>query len=717
MRNTKQKTRGKKTLNKAPEKVKVSPARTVVFTLISTLVVPLLLFAMIEISLKLFGVGTSFEYFREVEINGQAHYQENPDFADQFYPPSLNIGPVENTFAKEHGSDLVRVYVLGGSAALGFPHKNHGFDRLLAAQLRAALPSRQIEVINTAMTSVNSHVVYAVAKSIPKNSADFAVVLMGNNEVVGPYGPGTFNQNFLGNLSLIRGIQALKRTRIWQAMDDIFKSVSPTDDKQDLKWEGMQMFANNGVAFDDPRMESVYSHYEDNLASVVETLRSKNIHVVLSSVPVNLRHSAPFLSVHDSQLPPDQLDEWRELTRSGAQDADNSRWSDAITHFRAALDLDPAYADTHFRLATAYENTGNHDAAKTHYQKALDYDALRFRADSGINEIILNAAASINENGFSFVDSAAAFEQASQPFQPGWNLLLEHVHYDFSGNHVLAAEVSRSIVNAVAANDDYQPLPAFDVARRVGFPNYDTVEEIKNLQGMIQHPPFPGQSNYTELQAFLDDKLRNVTNAIGSRATVVGKRKAVTDRGLADWKVHFELAVLYQRMRNRPAMYHHLNQIIELYPHNRETYMKLAEELSRDGRWREVIPHLEQSLYYARGDESKIAETVNWLGTAYLRIDDYENAKARLLQVPEDYPGQIDLSLKAYANLIRYARENGEQKDLSRFADDVQRYARGLIRRGKDQEYPLLYERMSQVMGMGGYAAEAREWAAMKSKQ
>jgi hypothetical protein len=83
---------------------------------------PLLFFALLELSLRAFGVGTSFCYFHEFVIDGESHYQKNRNFADQFYPASLDIGPRENTFAKEHGSDLVRVYILGGSAAMGFPH-------------------------------------------------------------------------------------------------------------------------------------------------------------------------------------------------------------------------------------------------------------------------------------------------------------------------------------------------------------------------------------------------------------------------------------------------------------------------------------------------------------------------------------------------------------------------------------------------------------------
>ncbi len=689
----------------------VPDVKKVTFTFITIIVVPLLFFALLELSLVALGVGTSFDYFYRIDIDGQSHYQENADFADQFYPPSLNIGPLENTFAEERGPDLLRVYVLGGSAAQGFPHKNHGFDRLLAVQLRAALPSRKIEVINTAMTSVNSHVIYAVAKSIPENSADFAVILMGNNEVVGPYGPGTFNQNFLANITLIRGIQALKRTRIWQALDSLILQVRPTDAKQDLEWEGMQMFTNQGVPHDDPRMAGVYDHYEDNLVSIIETLRDKGIHVILSSVPVNLRHSAPFLSVHSPEFSNDQLDQWRELTLKGSQSSDEENWDAAIAHFRAALEIDPVYADTHFRLAAAYENLGQFQEAKHHYQRALDLDALRFRADTRVNQIIQQTAARIQGNALSYVDTAAAFEQASQPFQPGWNLLLEHVHYDFAGNHVIAAEVSRSIMSNLAGAELFEPLPSAAVAERVGFPNHDTIAEIKNLQGMIQHPPFPGQSNYTALDSFLKDKLERVTSEVGAPADVIEKRRHVVNSELADWKIYFELAVLNERLRNTSAMYYHLNKILELYPHNRESYMKIAEAMSKDGKWREVIPYLEQSLYYTRGDEEKIAETIGWLGTAYLRTGDYEKATDLLLEVTEKYSDQIALTLRAYGNLIKNSRERGKVKDLDRYIGDVQGYARSLIRSGKDEEYPLLYQRMSQLMTMGGRNEEAEEWA------
>jgi tetratricopeptide (TPR) repeat protein len=139
--------------------------------------------------------------------------------------------------------------------------------------------------------------------------------------------------------------------------------------------------------------------------------------------------------------------------------------------------------------------------------------------------------------------------------------------------------------------------------------------------------------------------------------------------------------------------------------------MKMAEALSKEGKWREVVPYLEQSLYYTRGDETKIAETMGWLGTAYLRTGEYEKATDLLQEVTEKYPDQIALTLRAYGNLIKSSRERGEVKDLERYVEDVQGYARSLIRSGKDKDFPLLHQRMSQLMAMAGYDEEAAEWA------
>lgn len=176
------------------------------------------------------------------------------------------------------------------------------------------------------MTLVNSHVVYQVAQILPDQSADVAVLLIGNNEVVGPYGPGTFNQNFLSRLSEIRALKALKRTRLWQLSNSSLAEVQISDAKVDLEWQGMQMFVDNGVAECDPCMSAVYEHFERNLRDIVDTLNAKGVHVVLSTVPVDLRQPAPSLSISRDDLSVSDEAELTVLRAHTDTQALNGRW-------------------------------------------------------------------------------------------------------------------------------------------------------------------------------------------------------------------------------------------------------------------------------------------------------------------------------------------------------------------------------------------------------
>ena len=65
----------------------------------------------------------------------------------------------------------------------------------------------------------------------------------------------------------------------------------------------------------------------------------------------------------------------------------------------------------------------------------------------------------------------------------------------------------------------------------------------------------------------------------------------------------------------------------------------------------------------------------------------------------------------ARPKLLLLDDESGNDNELDRYIADAQRYGKSLIRSGKDKEYPLLYQRMSQIMTVGGNEAAAKEWA------
>jgi len=435
----------------------------------------------------------------------------------------------------------------------------------------------------------------------------------------------------------------------------------------------------------------------------------------LSSVPVNTRTSAPFLSMKNEQLNADQQAQWQTNYDNGSASVKAKDWQKAVTDFEAAINIDPDYADSHFQLATAYENLKQFDKAKVHYSRALDLDALRFRADTQINSIVQQVAANLDATTTSYVDGVKVFELASRPYQPGWNLLVEHVHYDYSGNYVLATEFARAIIDKLDGTNKQRLLARSEVAKRIGFPNHETTQLMSRLLSMVKKPPFTGQSNHAQLLEFVNNKINNVKEEVGSPADAIKRRQSVVAAEQADWKLHFELAALHQFKFDNDAAMLHYDEIFKLYPHNRESYMKVADMLSKQGKWREVIPYLERSMYYVRGNQDQIAETKGWLGSAYLRVKEYEKGTEILEEMIADYPEQIGLTLRSYGNLIKYAREQGLNRDASRYLAEVEYYANALIRDGKDKEYPMLYRRMAQLMTMAGNKLEANKWEAKGS--
>ena len=680
------------------------------YTLIAVLVVPLAFFLLLEASLRWLNIGQDFGYFRPIEIEGEPFLQENPVFAHQFYAPELNIGPLYNTFAANPDADNLRVYLLGGSAAMGFPHRNHGLDRLLATRLKVGLRNKQIEVINTAMTAVNSHVIYEVAKAIPESPGQFAVILLGNNEVVGPYGPGTFNQTALASLTSIRMVQAMKRTRIWQLIANAVARLSAPQAREALEWQGMAMFTEQLVQRDDPRLQAVYDHFEMNLIDTIGLLRSKGIRVLLATVPVNLRDQAPFASTHRRTLERGVQAEWQAAMQHGAEAQAESDWQLAEIAYSEALALSPDYAETHFQLARVLEAQDRFDEAKSHYRLARDLDALRFRADSTTNQVIREVAGQFSQDGVTLIDAAGAFESESLPYQPGWNLLLEHVHYDFSGNAVLANAFGKAILDRLDLDVSSDPLDPEQLARLVGFPNYETLENLKMVSALADKPPFTGQSNYEALKQFLVSRTGELETELGTLKTVIQKRRTVLNSQATDWRFFFEVAVLAERQGNAKVARRFFEQAFERHPHNRETQMNLARLLSAEAEWAKAKSYLERSLHYTREDRSQIAETLGWLGSVHLQLGETAEGQALLKQVIDQYQDQIHQVLLAYATLVRAAGKANDEEAVARYIEETLDYAQRLIKHGQDAGYPRLSMRVAQILRLGGELEAANAW-------
>jgi hypothetical protein len=191
----------------------VSRRRKWTFRFLAASFVPLLFLTFLEIGLRFAGFGEATSFFVPVK---EGVYATNPHFGWRFFPPAAARAPVESELAAVKPAGTYRIFVLGSSAAQGYPNPAFSFGRMLSAMLREQFPGRRFEVVNAAMTAVNSHVVLPIARECAAHQPDLFVVYMGNNEVVGPYGAGSAFLGFSPHLPLIRASILAKSTRTGQ---------------------------------------------------------------------------------------------------------------------------------------------------------------------------------------------------------------------------------------------------------------------------------------------------------------------------------------------------------------------------------------------------------------------------------------------------------------------------------------------------------------------
>lgn len=243
---------------------------------------PLLLLGAVEGVLRWGGFGYPTSFLVPREEAGRTVWVDNPFFGYRFFPPRMARLSAPLKVEREKPAGVFRVVVLGESAALGDPQPEIGLPRFLELQLAARLPGRRVEVINAAMTAINSHVIVEIADELSRFQPDAFVVYMGNNEVVGPYGPGTV---FAASARWTRLRVVLSRLRLAGVLRRPAEGAG---------WTGMDMFAGREVGAEDARLREVYAHYRANVQRVLDLAAGRAIPVVLSTVVVNLRDCAPF---------------------------------------------------------------------------------------------------------------------------------------------------------------------------------------------------------------------------------------------------------------------------------------------------------------------------------------------------------------------------------------------------------------------------------------
>lgn len=178
--------------------------------------VPALLLGLAEGVLRLAGYGQPTSFFVESPHHDAGALIENDKFAWRFLPSTLARASQPTFLHRKKTPGTVRVFVFGESAAEGDPEPAFGLPRLLEALLEGRFSGRDFEVVNAAVTAINSHAILPIARDCAGLDGDFWAVYIGHNEVMGPFGAGTvFGQKTPPLTALPLGL-GLKRFRFEQ---------------------------------------------------------------------------------------------------------------------------------------------------------------------------------------------------------------------------------------------------------------------------------------------------------------------------------------------------------------------------------------------------------------------------------------------------------------------------------------------------------------------
>ncbi len=645
---------------------RATPRRLLWMRLLVAVVSPILVLLLIETVLWGIGYGQPTSFFVERRSGGDTLWVTNRRYCEHFVPENLSRAP-ENTVLQKKTPETVRIFVLGGSAAFGDPDPAFGFCRQLELLLNEHSDTRSFEVINAAVTSMNSHVARHIAKDCAAHEADVFVVFMGNNEVVGPYGPPTLPPALYSSRCFVNlAIGARKETRLGQMMSRAVQTLRGAGETQ-KDWMGMEAFLANQIGREDDRLDSCYRHFQANLHDIVRTARNVGAATVLCTVPTNIRSCPPFASRHREGLANGEVNQWERLFEEGRALERSRDFEGALTCYEQARAVDGAYADLLFCMGRCLNALERTDEALAAFREARDLDVLRFRADSPINDAIRGVAETAAQQGVSLCDLGAYLEDRAKGRVLGSDLLADHVHLNFRGNFLAAYAAMQTIERALPGVGLHVPehpdAELLSLCRaRLLYDNHAIYKQAMVMYRRKTLPPFATQMDHEGEMKRLRGDLLAVYNHIKGRREPESWYVQAIGRSPFDSYLNVrygEFLLQQRRISDAVRLYRRLLASRPLLPRIR---VALAEALALGGAKDEAIEVLTATEALYRRDRR---EALLILGTLYVKQGRISEARTIYEELHRIDPGNPDVLI----NLAAAASHAGESEVMKRHLD------------------------------------------------
>ena len=385
---------------------------------ITAILLPFIILFLVEIALRITKYGESYPLFHKVTVENQSDYLVmNPFIANKYFKDkNFRSDNQFDLFLRTKTDSTFRIFVQGASTTVGFPfYRGGSFPRMLKHRLSQTFPEKNIEVVNTGITAVNSYTMWDLTDKIIKQKPDLVIIYAGHNEYYGALGVGSTN-SIGSHPVIIRSYLSLKKSRLFQFLDNSYSRI--TSDKQKPKIGETTlmevMVREQRIPYQSKMYQAGINQFEGNLKRILKKYKKHNIPVILSTLVSNEKDVKPFIS--DSLI---NENLFIEALNQNRPEANQLAQENAL----AAYTLGKYYLQI------------NQDTAKKYLHLAKELDLLRFRAPEKINNVIVNFS---KKYDYPLVDMVDIFSSHSAYGIVGDELLTEHVHPNVKGYFIMA---------------------------------------------------------------------------------------------------------------------------------------------------------------------------------------------------------------------------------------------------------------------------------------
>ncbi|WP_246859260.1 GDSL-type esterase/lipase family protein [Spirosoma sp. KCTC 42546] len=445
----------KRTVTPPPPRVQpkpISKKRLLLFKGMA-LLLPFLLMALVEGLLRLVGYGHDLRLFVE-DPQQKGFLVMNQYTSEKYFSETENatIGNFE-PFPAKKAEGTFRIFVLGESTTIGYPYMHNGsFHRWLQYRLMHTFPDKEFEIINLALTAINTYTVADFAKQLPDYSPDAVLIYTGHNEYYGALGVGS-TSGIAHNPLLIQLLIKLRKFRLVQLLANTINGIrkAVSGHKIDLRENLMKrMAADQQIVYRSETYQAGIDQFKTNITRLCRQLSEQHIPVFVSNLVSNEKDLKPFISSPGNG-------------ESSAQ--------------------------SQFQLATEAYAMGNFANAKKKYVQAKELDRLRFRAPEAMNQLIQYVTATYP--GITLVDTKRTFEANSPHGILGQETLLEHVHPNLFGYALLSDAFYEALKKSRLLPDDRTREISLDELRqRMPITTVDSLKGVYEMMILKEGWPF-----------------------------------------------------------------------------------------------------------------------------------------------------------------------------------------------------------------------------------